>query len=178
MTLLYSTLKKNYYSSNPGSSNYKGAKDLYAEMGIDFDALLKESAAYENTCAARMSLALLKSGASFTGRLPVKSGPHKGKKIETGAKLLADQLNKVIGKVVPYSEKLDEIKPFYVDRAKAVGALTGKKGIIYFDKIDSYGGGHIDLIEPADNISVCNSGCYFACAQVWFWPLADAVNKK
>lgn len=42
-----------------------------------------------------MSLALIKSGVAFTGRLTIKTGPHKHKKIEIGTKLLADQLHKV-----------------------------------------------------------------------------------
>lgn len=41
-----------------------------------------------------MSVALIKSGVRFNGRLTIKSGDWKGKKIETGAKLLADQLSR------------------------------------------------------------------------------------
>lgn len=178
MTLFYSTVKKNHYSSTEGHPNYKSAEDLYAEMGINYDALIKQSAEYQNTCAARMSLALLKSGASFAGRIQIKTGKYKGKKIEPGAKRLADELNKIVGKVVPYKVTLSDNTPFYVERSKAEGALTGKRGIVYFHKIDGYGGGHIDVIDVKNKQSVCNSNCYFECEQVWFWPLAEAINKK
>jgi hypothetical protein len=90
----FATLKSNYYSSNELQSNYVSGSDLYAEMGIDHENLMKQNSAYINTCAARVSLALLKSNVSFVGRLSVKSGKFTGKKIEAGAKLLADQLKK------------------------------------------------------------------------------------
>ncbi|WP_218645328.1 type VI secretion system amidase effector protein Tae4 [Shewanella sp. Scap07] len=76
----FQSLKSNYYSSNELQSNYKSGADLYAEMGIEHDKLIKQNPAYVNTCAARVSLALLKSGVSFVGRLPVKSGRFAGKK--------------------------------------------------------------------------------------------------
>ena len=90
----FTTLKSNYYSSNELQSNYVNGTDLYSEIGIDHEMLIKQNPAYINTCAARVSLALLKSNVPFVGRLPVKSGKYVGKKIETGAKLLADQLMK------------------------------------------------------------------------------------
>jgi len=74
--------------------NYVSGSDLYAEVGIDHEKLIKQNPAYINTCAARVSLALLKSNVPFEGRLPVKSGKFLGRKIEAGAKLLADQLKK------------------------------------------------------------------------------------
>lgn len=88
----FSTLQNNYYSSDKVRNNYLSGADLFAEMGLDHDALMMQNPAYQNTCAARMSLALLKSGVKFTGRLTIKSGKYTSKKIETGAKLLADQL--------------------------------------------------------------------------------------
>jgi len=39
---------------------------------------------YWNTCAIRMSLALIKSGVTVPGRMPIKKGPHRGKLIEPG----------------------------------------------------------------------------------------------
>ena len=90
----FSKLKSNYYSSNELNENYASGEDVYAEFGISHENLIKQNPAYVNTCAARMSLALLKSDVTFIGRLPVKSGKFKGKFVETGAKLLADQLMK------------------------------------------------------------------------------------
>lgn len=157
----FATLKSNYYSSNELNSNYVSGADLYTEMGIDHEALIKQNPAYINTCAARVSLALLKSGVSFAGRLTVKSGKYKGKKIETGAKLLADQL------------KMPHIfgRPDLIDPKKALRLLSGKKGVVLFWKITGYNGGHIDLIEPINSIQVCNSACYYSSQEIWFWPL-------
>lgn len=157
----FSTLKSNYYSSNELQSNYVSGADLYAEMGIDHEELIKQNPAYINTCAARVSLALLKSNVSFVGRLTVKSGEYAGKKIEAGAKLLADQLKKP--HIFGY--------PTLIDPKKATQLLSGKKGVVLFWKIAGYGGGHIDLIEPINSVQVCSSACYFSSKEIWFWPL-------
>jgi hypothetical protein len=162
MKPLYYTLKGNHYSSEPGSADYVSGEDLYKEMGYDLSALMAQNAGYANTCAARMSLALLKSGVSFTGRLKVKAGDHKGKLIEPGAKLLADQLYKksVFGKAT-----------IFTDAASAAAKIGTKKGVVFFWKITGYDGGHIDLVEPATSTQVCHSHCYFNCKEVWFWEL-------
>lgn len=157
----FATLKSNYYSSNELQSNYVSGSDLYAEMGINHEKLIKQNPAYINTCAARVSLALLKSNVSFQGRLPIKSGKFIGKKIETGAKLLADQLKK------PELFGMPEIyKP-----ANFQQKIKGKKGVVLFWKITGYGGGHIDLIDSLTTNTVCSSGCYYQSKEIWFWPL-------
>jgi hypothetical protein len=157
----FATLKLNYYSSNELLSNYVSGADLYSEMGLDHDALIKQNPAYINTCAARVSLALLKSKVPFVGRLTIKSGKYAGKKIETGAKLLADQLKKpdVFGTPETYSPSnfLEKIK--------------GRKGVVLFWKIVGYGGGHIDLIDSSTANAVCSSGCYYQSKEIWFWLL-------
>jgi len=149
----FAILKSNYYSSNELQSNYMS--------GTDHEALIKQNPAYVNTCAARVSLALLKSSVSFVGRLTVRSGKFTGKKIETGAKLLADQLKKpsVFGMPEIYapSNFLQKIK--------------GRKGVVLFWKITGYGGGHIDLIDSSTANTVCSSGCYYQSKEIWFWPL-------
>jgi len=157
----FSSLKKNYYSSNELQSNYISGADLYAEMGIDHEKLIKQNPAYINTCAARVSLALFKSNVSFVGRLPVKSGKYKGKKVETGAKLLADQLMK------PNVFGMPEIyKP-----TDFLRKISGRKGVVLFWKITGYGGGHIDLIDSSTANAVCGSNCYYQSKEIWFWPL-------
>lgn len=157
----FATLKSNYYSSNELQSNYVSGTDLYTEMGLDHEALIKQNPAYVNTCAARVSLALLKSNVTFVGRLTVKSGKHAGKKIETGAKLLADQLKKpeVFGMPEIYTP------------ANFLQRIKGRKGVVLFWKISGYGGGHIDLIDSSTANAVCSSGCYYQSKEIWFWPL-------
>jgi hypothetical protein len=157
----YATLKGNYYSSNELSANYVDKKRLYEEIGYDIDTLIRQNAGYQNTCATRVSIALVKSGVQFSGRLKIKKGPHAGRAIEPGAKLLADQLSRpdVFGRPVLF-------KP-----TEAVAKLLNKKGVVFFWKIVGYEGGHIDLIETIDAVQVCNSACYFSSKEIWFWPL-------
>lgn len=161
MKAAFQTLKSNHYSSNKFNASFRDEISLYKEMGLDSKALVKENPGYVNTCATRMSLALLKSGVPFVGRLKVRSGQFKGKAIEPGAKLLADQLAKptVFG------------KPEIFSGATAMDRLKERKGVVFFCKIFGYDGGHIDLIETANKIQVCNSACYFLCQEVWFWSL-------
>lgn len=157
----YGQLKKNYYSSNELEDNFVSGASLYSEIGYSHDALIKQNPAYVNTCATRVSLALLKSGVSFIGRLPVKAGKHKGKKVETGAKLLADQL------MMPHVFGRPEI----YQPSDFLSSINGKKGVVFFWKITGYGGGHIDLIEVSNSVAVCNSSCYFNSKEIWFWEL-------
>jgi hypothetical protein len=155
----YLTLKSHHYSSNELSSSYVDKKSLYSEIGYDIDNLIKQNPGYQNTCATRMSLALIKSGVPVNGRLRIKAGPHKGRSFEPGAKLLADELSRVIG------------KPQLLSPSEAPSKLRGKNGIVFFWKISGYDGSHIDLIETSNSVQVCNSACYFSSQQVWFWPL-------
>jgi hypothetical protein len=158
----YLDLKKYHYSSDYAHANYASSEDLYAEIGHELDTLLKQDVGYGNTCATRMSLALIKAGVTFGGRLRVKAGKHKGRLIETGAKLLVDELMKpgVFGKPM-----------LFADSGKAALSLKGKQGVVFFWKIVGYDGGHIDLIESATTDLLCHSHCYFKCKEVWFWNL-------
>lgn len=155
------TFKKNHYTNEPGKDGYMSSEDVYGEIGIDFDRLVKENISYKNTCATRVSLTLLKCNVPFTGRLSIKAGKFKGKKIEPGAKRLADQLalRRAFG------------RPLVLDAKQAPARLLGKKGAVFFDRVTGYGGGHIDVLEHDAVGPLCNSHCYFDCKQVWFWAL-------
>jgi hypothetical protein len=105
----YNVLESNQYSSNEDSKDYVSREDLYTEIGYVFaDLVNTRGGQYSNTCAARMSLALIKSGVEFKGRLPILAGPYKGKKIEPGANSLADELKRIWGK-----------PKYWVDQTKA-----------------------------------------------------------
>jgi Type VI secretion system (T6SS), amidase effector protein 4 len=163
MTLVtYDTLWNNHYSSDSSRANYRDADAVFDEMGLDFEKFVKEDPSYENTCAVRMSLALLKSSVPFTGRLKIKDGKFKGKRIEPGAKRLADELAnpRAFGKPTWFSDPL-----------KAEAKVKGNKGLIFFHKIVGYGGGHIDCIDWTTEQSICHSNCYFNCKETWFWKL-------
>jgi hypothetical protein len=92
MTVNYALLKSHHHSAERANPSYRSDADVYSDIGYNLDVLMKQNPAYENTCAVRMSLALIKTGVDFVGRLKIKDGPHKGRTIEPGAKLLADQL--------------------------------------------------------------------------------------
>jgi Type VI secretion system (T6SS), amidase effector protein 4 len=158
----FEVLKRNHNSSEITSSSYLFGEAFYKALGYDIDKLQKENAGYVNTCAARMSVALIKSGVTFQGRLTIRSGSYAGRSIEPGAKLLADQLAKpsVFGKPTVIRSP-----------STAPAELKGKRGVAFFWKITGYDGGHIDVIESSNSVLVCNSHCYFACKEVWFWAL-------
>lgn len=156
----YLTLKVGHYSSDESNPSFKKTRNVYAEIGYDYDELVRQNPQYENTCAIRMSLALLNAGVSFAGRLPVKAGRFKGRLLEPGAVRLADELRRplLFGKPQVYLRGID-----------AISKIGRNRGVVFFHTIESYGGGHIDLYEP---IQICNSDCYFGLArEVWFWPL-------
>lgn len=163
MRPLYEQLKRYHRSSLKYQPGFLSPEELFKEIGYDYQALKASNPNYENTCGVRMSLALLKNNVDFTGRFIIKDGPYKGKKIEPGAKLLADQLYKdsVFGKA-----------EVYTDIREAGRKLRNRKGVVYFHRIAGYGGGHIDLLEPlSNNMFQCNSGCHTDSKEVWFWEL-------
>lgn len=155
----YGTLKGNHYSSNQHSADFVDAEALYKEIGYNHSDLVKQNPGYINTCATRMSLALLKSGISFGGRLKIKSGTFEGKSVEPGAKLLADKLLHIFGRPQIYQPN------------EFLKSPTNKRGVVFFWKINNYGGGHIDLIEISNTGALCHSNCFFSCKEVWFWAL-------
>jgi Type VI secretion system (T6SS), amidase effector protein 4 len=134
---------------------------LFAEIGREE---LSKEPEYINTCALRMSLALLKCGVPIAGRLVIKNGPYKGRKLEQGAKNLADMLAQpsYLG------------KPTYLEPATALRTIGVKTGIAFFWKIFGYSGGsnsHIDLVYSERSATICHSHCYTGCREIWFWAL-------
>ena len=159
---LFATLYANHYSSDLNQvGRYVDGKDVYKEIGYDIEQLKKQDPGYKNTCATRMSVALMKSGISISGRIKVKAGALKGRSVEPGAKLLADQL----------SQKHLLGKPQILKPTEALKKLEGKKGVVFFSKMVGYSGGHIDLIQVDKAAEVCSSNCYMTAGEIWFWPL-------
>lgn len=153
----FATLSKNY-SSNRSISQ----ETLYKEIG--WDDLIGKSA-YANTCAIRVSLALIKSGVNVRGRIAIKKGPYKGKFIEPGQASLSHMLARPTFLGAPEMLKS-------TDADKGIG---NRRGIVSFWKIPGYlngNGGHIDLVSPAfGGVRFCGSGCFWSSKEVWFWGL-------
>ncbi|WP_431018562.1 hypothetical protein ACQ4K0_11495 [Burkholderia cepacia] len=62
---------------------------LFQELGWQ-DLIQNQS--YANTCAIRISVALVKSGITLRGGLVIQKGPHRGRRIEAGQARLAKML--------------------------------------------------------------------------------------
>jgi len=125
---------------------------------------------FENTCAIRMSMALLGAGFPNPGAWPVKAGKHKGRAIETKQRKLSNWLVRRLG--APEKFKSGQ---------EAQAKIGARRGIISFYQI--YGnpsdGGHIAIVA-ADQWGYfrCGnenprrpSGCFWGAAEVWFWEL-------
>ena len=136
--------------------------DLFQEIG--WDDLIK-NADYDNTCAIRMSLALIKVGIPIRGRMAIKNGPFTGQKIEPGQSKLSNML--IQKSLFGALEKFDQ------QSVKA--GIAERLGVIAFFGIPGYlggRGGHIDIVSPdANDHLACGSGCYFNAKEFWFWAL-------
>nr|WP_279609311.1 T6SS effector amidase Tae4 family protein [Burkholderia anthina] len=117
---------------------------------------------YANTCAIRVSLALVRSGMTLRGGLVIQKGLHRGRRIEAGQARLARMLAEPA-----YFGKAEVFR-----RDDAAAGIAGRKGVAAFRNIPGYmngRGGHIDLIDCAR--ALCSSDCYWTASTVWFWPL-------
>lgn len=153
----FSVLATNYSSNRVVSKD-----DLFKEIGWD-DLISKPE--YNNTCAIRVSLALVKSGVSVRGRMKINKGDHKGKLIEPGQAKLSNMLAGAAYFGLPEKYKTTE----------AESKIRLRSGVISFWKIPGYlggAGGHIDIVAPAlGGIRACGSQCFWDSTEVWFWPL-------
>lgn len=149
-------------------SKYQRNKDLdtpmlYTAIGYPEHA---NSIYWENTCAIRLSLALIKAGIPLpAGHMAVKAGPNKGMRIEQNVARLAGYLSKkgVLGE----PEK-------YKSATQLRSKLGQRRGIVAFFSL--LGGtdrqNHIDLVAPGDSgYHECASACYWGASNAWFWPL-------
>jgi len=134
---------------------------LFEEIGWS-DLVGKDN--FLNTCAIRVSLALIKCGVKVKGRMAINKGPHKGALIEPGQARLANMLAgpAFFGAPEKFSQQ------------GAPGGIGQRQGVVAFWRIPGYlggAGGHIDILLPSTGIKVCGSACYWRCGEVWFWAL-------
>lgn len=151
----------------------KRPKEGIPHSGIDQAALYESighpefahDARMQNTCATRVSMALLGAGIHpAPGNLAVKAGRFSGLRIETNQKALSKFLQRRLGPPEVYKsgyEAWSKIKP--------------RRGIVSFFHL--LGGdwdpqGHIDLVEATSAGDLqCLGSCYWSSTEVWFWPL-------
>lgn len=138
-------------------------KDSREELfgGIGWGDLVNNRA-YWDTCAIRMSIALLRAGVLLPGaRMGSKAGPTKGHRIEPGQAKLSRILRAVWGEPEVYKNE---------DAART--GIGRRYGVASFFKIEGHDGGHIDLIQMGENgFLSCARACYFSAVTIWFWPL-------
>lgn len=119
---------------------------------------------WQNTCAIRMSVALIGAGMAIRpGRLKIRDGPFKGKMVEPGQHRLSEYLAREIG--TPQRFKGGDA---------AMHGIGSQNGIISFFQIagPTSRQGHIYLVSP--NLwhgLICNGFCYWGAVDVWFWAL-------
>lgn len=124
----------------------------------------------QNTCAVRVSLALLAVGIHpLPGNIDVLAGRYAGLRIESGQKKLSAFLRARLGQPEVYRsgyEAWTKIRP--------------RRGIVSFFHIHGGGEwdtqGHIDLVGPERTDDPmydlhCAGACYWSSTEVWFWPL-------
>ena len=134
---------------------------LFREIGWE-DLIGKDS--FANTCAIRVSLALIKAGVQLKGRMAIRKGPFKGALIEPGQARLSHMLASPSMLGAPEKFARDD----------AMEGIGQRQGVVAFFRIPGYlggAGGHIDILLPAAGVQVCGSECYWTCAEVWFWEL-------
>jgi hypothetical protein len=141
--------------------------ELYQSIGYPENMA---NANFANTCAVRMSLALLGAGFPNPGHYPVKAGKYKGRMIETQQRKLSNFLARQLGE----PEK-------YKDGQAAQKAIGTRHGIISFFQLHgpSDRQGHIAIVA-LDKWGYYRCGrenpdsptsCYWDSVEVWFWPL-------
>jgi len=120
-------------------------------------------AAFNDTCAIRMSMGLVGAGMALPGaRMRAKSGPLRGKSIEPGQARLSNILLKIWG-----------APEIFKDPGEAAAGINRRSGVISFFRIHGAAGsnnGHIDLIFPSiGGFQTCARSCHFKSVEYWFW---------
>lgn len=150
----YSIVRRNYYLPNRVDR-----QELFAEIGHPG---LGKSPAWVNTCAIRLSLALVKSDVVLPGHMVIQLGKYKGRRIEQNVVRLAGYLTTLYG------------KPEEWDNGSDASAYIGaRRGIVAFfaltGPIDD--SNHIDLVSPTESSSKCANACYWRATKFQFWQL-------
>ena len=157
MRPLYSSLVSGY----PSHSAVPPAA-LFAEIGWQAPA---EHKGDTDTCAVRVSLALVRAGKRSPGRVNVNSGRFKGQRIETAQNRLSLLLThaSLLGR-----------PEIYQDGGRAETGIGQRRGVVsYWRRAPGQRQqGHIDIVGPdATETLGCGAPCYREAAEVWFWPL-------
>jgi hypothetical protein len=117
-----------------------------------------------NTCAVRMSVALVAAGVVIQpGNITVLAGIYAGRRLESGQARLSKVLLRRWGSPEEYDSG--------PAAKKAIGSRRGVISFYHLQGADDQQG-HIDLASP-DNWgeAVCADDCFWKSTEVRFWPL-------
>jgi hypothetical protein len=158
---LYAVLAANYPRKPHDGVRGMDTAALYESIGHPEYA---QNMYMANTCAVRVSLALVAAGVPITpGHMTVKAGKYAGRRIEQGQMNLSKFLLRHLGEPERFASGYD-----------ASVKIGQRRGIVSFFHLASAADaqGHIDLVEPATQWELkCAGACYWSAHEVWFWPL-------
>ena len=157
MRPMYASLVRGYPSHHavPPSA-------LCEEIGWDEEAL---SGAGADTCAVRVSLALVRAGARIPGKVNVSRGRFKGQRIEPAQTRLSLLLThpSLLGR-----------PEIYHGGVLAEAGIGQRRGIVSYwcRQSGMRAEGHIEIVGPdAAEVMGCGLPCYREASEIWFWPL-------
>jgi hypothetical protein len=167
----FSLVRSNYYSSNATKPNFVKREQVFQEIGFEaYDG----NPNYNDTCAIRVSLALIKSGLYLpAGRSShiIQKGPEKGKRIEVLQHALVEVLRRPDCLGVPDFEFDFPSRGADSNLIDAANKIGEKAGIISFYTWPEFPGGHIDLLYPENDLFECASSCHWSSVKIIFWEL-------
>lgn len=136
------------------------------EMKVPY-AVLRMHFPDTDTCAVRMSLALLGAGFLSPGTYPVKAGKYKGKAIETRQRKLSNWLVHHLGEPERYKSGM-----------QAQQAIGARRGIISFFQLHGPTDqqGHIAVVAKdqwqtfrcGPEYERSATGCFWDAVEIWF----------
>jgi hypothetical protein len=144
-----------------------GLEELYHWIGYPENI---KDANFANTCAIRLSLALLGAGFPNPGIYPVKAGKYRGRMIETKQRKLSNFLVQQLGQPEKYKSGQEA--------QKKIGARSGiisffqlhgptdRQGHIAIVTVDRWG-----YFRCGNESPESPTGCYWDAVDTWFWPL-------
>lgn len=112
---------------------------------------------FENTCAIRLSLALLGAGFPNPGTWMLKAGKYRDRMIETRQRKLSAWLIRQLGQPEKFKSGQE---------AKAGIGSRNNQGHIDIVMIDRWG-----KYLRCNNDNDDQGDCYWNAVEVWFWPM-------